>query len=47
MVSYLNRVQCYKAEGIEAVALNMLKLGIKIEDISQATGLSKQEIQSL
>ncbi|MDR1225695.1 MAG: Rpn family recombination-promoting nuclease/putative transposase [Prevotellaceae bacterium] len=36
-----------KAERSKEVALNLLKLGISLEDIMQSTGLTKEEIQAL
>ncbi len=36
-----------KQEGIQQVALNMLRLGMAIEQISEATGLSLEQVTGL
>ncbi len=36
-----------RKEGIQEITKNLLKLGIDIEDIKKATGLSQKELQNL
>ena len=45
---YGNKVKdVYKRQGVKESARNLKKLGVAIEVISQATGLSKEEIEIL
>ena len=42
-----NQVKNRSAEGKNEIAKNLIKLGLNIDDIVKATGLSKEEIEKI
>jgi predicted transposase/invertase (TIGR01784 family) len=46
-LDYINRISSAEKRGKEMVAIKLLSMGMNLDDISSATGLSKTDIQKL